>query len=573
MTMKIWLITGIVFIVLTAATGPVAAQGTDVLATETPLPSVTPTSTPLPTDTATFTPSPAPTGTATGTPTPLWPTDTATPPATVSPPTFTVTATTDCRDAGEPANNEAGSGDVLVMDQTLSDLTLTPIGDVDFFSLWAKTGQLYQITTGSGAGVDTRLRLYDPSGGLIAENDDYKAGSAASQLTFQATVEGWYELAADSSAPMEWGCRSYTIKAVTINATPTPAATPTQTPKPTAPPSATAPPTDVPSQIKPDAYEPNPDPDNAANLGVGQTAELNFNGWPPGNNGVDNDFFRIYVKAQDDLQIETTDLAAGLDTNIIIYREDGSVATGNDDCSPNERRSCLVWQPGYTGLAFVLVGPVGTIPDAVAADSRAYKLSISYVDNSANQSPGSSGWGWGSHTGSGLTGQATPSAGSNLYGQPLPWKVTPLPPTVTPVITPTVSITPLTATQVASDSGPLVSNDVAVRSYSLMPPQPTPQPLQPLDIEVTIYYDENDNRAPDVSEGIAGVSVRVLDATANRLLAQTFTDSQGHASLSLSATGKVRLSISYLGYNKEIRPPGSVLDVRLPALHVPSLIP
>jgi hypothetical protein len=205
---------------------------------------------------------------------------------------------------------------------------------------------------------------------------------------------------------------------------------------------------------------------------------------------------------------------------------------------------------------------VGTIPDAIAAGSRAYKLSISHTDTDSGHGPSSSGWGWSSGTGS----QATPVGAGSMYGQPLPWNVTPLPPTAT---------APAAAgpNPETSDGGQPAGNGVAVRSYSLTPPQPTPPPLQPLDIEVTIYYDENDNRAPDVSEGVAGVSVRVLDATANRLLAQTFTDSQGHAGLSLSTAGKVRLSISYLGYSKEVRPPGSVLEVRLPALHVPSLIP
>jgi hypothetical protein len=128
--------------------------------------------------------------------------------------------------------------------------------------------------------------------------------------------------------------------------------------------------------------------------------------------------------------------------------------------------------------------------------------------------------------------------------------------------------TPLTGNGAADGAGL-----VQVRSYSLVPPLPTPEALQPVGIEVTIYYDENDNRATDASEGVGGISVRVLDAATNRPLAQTFTDSQGHATLSLSAAGAVRLSISYLGYNKTIKPPGGVFSVRLPALRVPSLIP
>jgi hypothetical protein len=88
-----------------------------------------------------------------------------------------------------------------------------------------------------------------------------------------------------------------------------------------------------------------------------------------------------------------------------------------------------------------------------------------------------------------------------------------------------------------------------------------------------VYYDENDNRAPDISEGVAGISVRLLDSLTNRLLGQTFTDSQGHASLSVSATGDVRLSVPYLGYTQPVKPPGKQFEIQLGALRLPSLIP
>ena len=92
-------------------------------------------------------------------------------------------------------------------------------------------------------------------------------------------------------------------------------------------------------------------------------------------------------------------------------------------------------------------------------------------------------------------------------------------------------------------------------------------------VELTIYYDENDNKAPDMNEGVTGVNVRVLDSLTNRLLGQTFTDSQGHAGLSVSAAGEVRLSVPYLGYSQPVKPPGKQFEIRLGALRLPSLIP
>jgi hypothetical protein len=495
--------------------------------------------------TATLPAADTPTATPTGTPTAVWPTSTQT--ATGTP---GATATIDCRESGEPVNNQPGGGAVLVMNQALSEASLTPLGDIDFYSVWGRAGQLYQLTTGSGEGVDTRLRVY-AGDRLLAENDDYKAGSPVSQVVFLAETEGWYAVTVDSAAPMDWGCRRYSIVSVSVAGTPT--ATPIPTTTATAGPAATANATVVPDAIRPDAYEPNYNRDRAANIGVGQTLDLNFNGWPAGDSGVDNDYFRFYVKEADDLTIETTDLAEGLDTNLIIFKEDGSVAAGNDDCIAGERRSCLTWQPGYTGLAWLLAGPVGTIPDAVAAGSRTYRLSIL------------NGKGDGQESRIGSRAAATPDRAA-VYGQPMPWRVTPLAATPVPV-------TSSPPGRGGGESGEPTDAGVDVRSFSLALPTATPKPRQPVNIEVTIYYDENDNGAPDVSEGVVGISVRVLDGVSNRLLSQTFTDTQGHAVLSVSTVGEARMSVPYLAYSKSIKPPGGIFQIRLPAVQVPSLIP
>ncbi len=249
--------------------------------TSTPLPSVQPplgtstsTDTPVPTSTAvsdppTSTPTPSPTRTAT----PLWPTDTRTP-------TPTWSATPTCADSLEP-NQQPGSGAVLVINQTVSNLTLYPAGDVDFFLLWGKAGRFYQVTTATGDGLDTRVRIFDPTGRLIAENDDYTPGNPASQARFQAPGEGWFSVAVDSDVPTDWGCRKYSVTAVDVSS---PTATPTSTPGP-AKPTATVTPsaTTVPGQVMYDAYEPNYDMNTAANIGVGQTLNLNFNPYPAGS--------------------------------------------------------------------------------------------------------------------------------------------------------------------------------------------------------------------------------------------------------------------------------------------------
>jgi hypothetical protein len=92
-------------------------------------------------------------------------------------------------------------------------------------------------------------------------------------------------------------------------------------------------------------------------------------------------------------------------------------------------------------------------------------------------------------------------------------------------------------------------------------------------VELTVYYDENNNRAPDANEGVVGVSVRLLDERANRLLGQTFTDPHGYAQLLVAAPGPARLSVPYLSYNQAVRSPGEALTIRLAPIRLPSLIP
>jgi hypothetical protein len=101
----------------------------------------------------------------------------------------------------------------------------------------------------------------------------------------------------------------------------------------------------------------------------------------------------------------------------------------------------------------------------------------------------------------------------------------------------------------------------------------TPEPQQMIQINVTVYYDENNNQALDPSEGVAGISLRVLDEQTNQSLGHIFSDNNGHARLIVSAQDAVRVSAPYLGYNQRVRPPGDSVTIRLAPLRLPSLIP
>lgn len=79
--------------------------------------------------------------------------------------------------------------------------------------------------------------------------------------------------------------------------------------------------------------------------------------------------------------------------------------------------------------------------------------------------------------------------------------------------------------------------------------QPTTTPIAPglLTISVVIAYDENGNRDVDPAEGVSGISVRAVEIGTNRVIAQSFTDSQGYAQLQVVTSAEVRVVVPYFG--------------------------
>jgi hypothetical protein len=84
--------------------------------------------------------------------------------------------------------------------------------------------------------------------------------------------------------------------------------------------------------------------------------------------------------------------------------------------------------------------------------------------------------------------------------------------------------------------------------------QPTTTPIAPglLTVAVVIAYDENGNRAVDPAEGVAGISVRVVEVGTNRVISQAFTDAQGFAQLQVVTSAQARVVVPYFGRVWEI---------------------
>jgi hypothetical protein len=79
--------------------------------------------------------------------------------------------------------------------------------------------------------------------------------------------------------------------------------------------------------------------------------------------------------------------------------------------------------------------------------------------------------------------------------------------------------------------------------------QPTGTPIPPrvLTAEVVIAYDENGNRTVDPAEGVAGISVRVVEINTNRVIASGFTDERGYVSFEVVTDAPAQIVVPYFG--------------------------
>ena len=114
--------------------------------------------------------------------------DEPSPTATSSSPTATPVFV----DIYEP-NNTIGTAYETSVGTKLCAATLWPVGDIDWYRFVLKKNRPYQIETSDlSSGLATILAVYNPSGNLIATNDDYQFGSLASRVIMTAGGDGFY---------------------------------------------------------------------------------------------------------------------------------------------------------------------------------------------------------------------------------------------------------------------------------------------------------------------------------------------------------------------------------------------
>jgi hypothetical protein len=198
--------------------------------------------------------------------------------------------------------------------------TLDPSRDVDWYKVWVKDDWWYQVTTSGLSGVDTYLEVFKTKdGGLKREGKNDDGGSGyGSLVSFKADYDGYYFIKVTNK----------------VNTT----GTYDMTVQETSAPSATA----VGPASSADDCEDNGDFDKACIIAANDAQTFNFH---PPYGGVDNDFFKMWVKPGFNYECSTSYLDAGIDPNLIVFTGpswDNSVG-GNDDVEKGDLNSYFAY--------------------------------------------------------------------------------------------------------------------------------------------------------------------------------------------------------------------------------------
>ncbi|HLF25987.1 MAG TPA: hypothetical protein VJG32_06605 [Anaerolineae bacterium] len=306
------------------------------------------------------------------------------------------------------------------------------------------------------------------------------------------------------------------------------------TPTPTGSPAPTATPTTAGTAIPgADQHEPNFDFDRATLIALGVEYNANFAPWAGGDQtSPDNDFYRVWVKPGILVTCETSELGPGVDPNLILYDNNRNGLGGSQDTdrAGGNFGNRISYYATYQGWMYILIGNEYPIEPRLGA-SYTYSLMC--------------------------------SIGLGPTWTPTNTRVPVTPPTPIPTHTPTPSPIPPT----------LTPTPPFIQIRQLPTATPIGQRTVMVPINLQVYYDLNNNRTPDPGEGVVGISARVVDVATGRELTHGFTDGDGFASLTVEATGIVRLIVPYLNYSVVIQTTGSAVVLRIAPHNLPGDIP
>ncbi|MCL4868496.1 MAG: hypothetical protein KJ063_05990 [Anaerolineae bacterium] len=452
-------------------------------------------------------------------------------PPTVTP-TPTVLVTPVFVDMYEP-NNSLSTAYNTSAGVSLCGASLWPVGDYDYFRFFVKGGFTYQILTRDlSVGLDSYLTLYNSQGHIIAENDDDPTNTShpkASRIQHTPHQDGFLYASVHNLDPTDPAGKTYCFE--TRETIPTPG------------------PTHTPVSGQADSCEYNGDFDSACLMGVNQE-KTNMNFVPLFGEGPDNDYYRLWILSGVTYTCLTDDLSPFTDTNMILYDHNRNLIAGNNDRALGDPRSEVIYYAPYTGWLYILVGSVVPVDYALA---HLYTYSVGCQATVATLTPTPSNTPVRPPTGGGgIPSTAVPSPTPIVFPtfppSPTPFTL-PAPATETP--RPIVQFVPLpTATAAAGGQGQTVT------------------------LDVTLYYDGNNNYTPELTEGIMGAAVAVYDGSTGALLAFGYTNEAGAIRFSqLTATGPVRVTVPFFSFSQVVSTGSGLLTIRIAPSSLPIGIP
>lgn len=439
-------------------------------------------------------------------------------------------------DAFEPNDSFNEASDIIPNAGETCNLTIWPIGDIDYFRFVVKAGSSYIVETDNlSPGLDTVLSIFDANQNFIGSNDDSEPPDNASRVSFTATTDGFYFAQVTNRDPTDPTDKTYCIEVIELTPQPT------ETPPLGFPPEA-------------DECEFNSTIETACLIVAGVEID-NLNFIPTLGSERDTDMFRLYVKTGLTYSCETTiPDGSAADTNMVLLDANGNdfiPNIGNDDKAFGVFGSQVDYFATYTGWLHVVVGP-RIQPPIDEADQHFYSIECTQFAATATPTPRptfppSTGGGGGGGT------VATSTPTPDDFPTPLP-----------------------TPTQIDFS---FLTPQVPEPPIIIVQPLPTATPEagsggQFQTVRVTLYYDANGNNSVELTEGIVDAAVALYDNMTGQLIAFGYTNDAGMVQFSdIQTGGSVRVVVPFLNYNQIVAGSNSDVVIRVAPQPLPGGIP
>jgi len=375
------------------------------------------------------------------------------------------------------------------------------------------------------------LTVLNPSGAVIATNDDVAVGNRSSKVFITAPSDGFYFARIQHRDPSNRANKKYCF---TVHEIPPLTPSPTKTPETPAG----------------DSCEYNSTLATACLIGTGQTLSLSF--VPSFGSQQDTDVFKLWVKPNIYYTCETLNLSSVNDTNIILIDGNGNYFNppiGNDDKEQGDLGSRVSYLSTYTGWLYIMVGPVNP-PVLSEADQYTYDLTCQALAATPTPTPRPT------------LPPAPPGSGSG------PATATP-----TPIVFPTFPPSP-TPIDFSFFATPVPQAPPVVNFQPLPTITPASGGRQTSSVSLTLYYDTNENFEPELNEGIADVAVALYDNSTGQLVQFGHTNEAGLLNFgSITVSGAVRIEVPFLNYSQIVIGTSSNIFLRIAPQPLPAGIP